>query len=233
MERRGVAGEDLKGGPPAIPEDADRQRFSLPQDKVLLLCPQSLFKVHPDNDDLLAAVLAAAPLVLQHLHGYQRERILTFIDPTRDPEADALADREKARSISEYREQKAREAQLAKSSRVSLEGLAEQLKTAGTKELNIILKGDVGGSIEVLRHDDPLVAPLKALGEPIFIVDSNPTVERIARLIYDMSREQGLPDGYRTIINTGRIGRQEVMHLHLHVLGGPEPLGRMLPKSSA
>ena len=30
------------------------------------------------------------------------------------------------------------------------EGLAEQLKTAGTKELNIILKGDVGGSVEVL-----------------------------------------------------------------------------------
>ncbi|HZS97992.1 MAG TPA: translation initiation factor IF-2 [Terriglobales bacterium] len=61
-----------------------------------------------------------------------------------------VADRDKARGISEYREQKAREAQLAKSSRVSLEGLAEQLKTAGTKELNIILKGDVGGSIEVL-----------------------------------------------------------------------------------
>ncbi|HZE28077.1 MAG TPA: translation initiation factor IF-2 [Terriglobales bacterium] len=61
-----------------------------------------------------------------------------------------VADRDKARGISEYREQKAREATLAKSSRVSLEGLAEQLKTAGTKELNIILKGDVGGSVEVL-----------------------------------------------------------------------------------
>jgi len=61
-----------------------------------------------------------------------------------------VADREKARSISEYREQKSREAQLAKSTRVSLEGLAEQLKTAGTKELAIILKGDVQGSIEVL-----------------------------------------------------------------------------------
>ncbi len=61
-----------------------------------------------------------------------------------------VADRDKARGISEYREQKAREATLAKSSRVSLEGLAEQLKTAGMKELNIILKGDVGGSIEVL-----------------------------------------------------------------------------------
>ncbi len=61
-----------------------------------------------------------------------------------------VADREKARGVSEYREQKAREATLAKSSRVSLEGLAEQLKTAGTKELNIILKADVGGSVEVL-----------------------------------------------------------------------------------
>jgi translation initiation factor IF-2 len=61
-----------------------------------------------------------------------------------------VTDREKARDISDYREQKAREAALAKSSRVSLEGLSEQLKTSGMKELNIILKGDVGGSIEVL-----------------------------------------------------------------------------------
>ena len=61
-----------------------------------------------------------------------------------------VTDREKARDISEYREQKAREAALAKSSRVSLEGLAEQMKTAGTKELNIILKADVQGSVEVL-----------------------------------------------------------------------------------
>jgi translation initiation factor IF-2 len=61
-----------------------------------------------------------------------------------------VADRDKARGISDYREQKAREAVLAKSSRVSLEGLAEQMMTAGTKDLNIILKGDVQGSVEVL-----------------------------------------------------------------------------------
>ncbi|MGO8796873.1 MAG: translation initiation factor IF-2, partial [Candidatus Sulfotelmatobacter sp.] len=61
-----------------------------------------------------------------------------------------VADRDKARGISEYREQKSREAALAKSSRVSLEGLAEQIKAAGTKELNIILKGDVQGSVEVI-----------------------------------------------------------------------------------
>src|SRR5439155_896998 len=62
-----------------------------------------------------------------------------------------VADREKARDISEYREGRAREAQLAKSSRVSLEGLAEQLRTAGQKDLPIILKGDVQGSVEVLN----------------------------------------------------------------------------------
>ncbi len=61
-----------------------------------------------------------------------------------------VADRDKARGISEYREGKAREATLAKSSRVSLEGLADQLKRDGMKELNVILKADVGGSVEVL-----------------------------------------------------------------------------------
>ena len=45
----------------------------------------------------------------------------------------------------------------------------------------------------ILRRDDPLVALLQGLGEPMFLVDSNPTVERIARLIFDVSREQGLP----------------------------------------
>jgi translation initiation factor IF-2 len=61
-----------------------------------------------------------------------------------------VADREKARQISEYREQRSREATLAKSSKLSLEGLAEQIKTAGMKELPIILKADVQGSSEVL-----------------------------------------------------------------------------------
>ncbi|HTW45365.1 MAG TPA: translation initiation factor IF-2 [Acidobacteriaceae bacterium] len=60
------------------------------------------------------------------------------------------ADRDKAKTIAQYRKMKEREAQLAKSSRVSLEGLAEQIKQAGTKELPLILKGDVQGSVQVL-----------------------------------------------------------------------------------
>ena len=46
----------------------------------------------------------------------------------------------------------------------------------------------------------------------------------------ELARGQGLTDGFRTIINTGRIGRQEVYHLHIHILGGPEPLGSMVQR---
>jgi 6-pyruvoyltetrahydropterin/6-carboxytetrahydropterin synthase len=54
----------------------------------------------------------------------------------------------------------------------------------------------------ILRHDDRLVGALKQLGEPMFLVDSNPTVERIARLIFDVSREQKLPVARVTVWET-------------------------------
>ncbi len=46
-----------------------------------------------------------------------------------------------------------------------------------------------------------------------------------------LAREQGAADGFRTIINTGRVGRQDVYHLHIHIIGGPDPLPRMIAKS--
>jgi translation initiation factor IF-2 len=61
-----------------------------------------------------------------------------------------VADRDKAKGIAAYRRMKEREAQLAKSSRVSLEGLSEQIKQSGVKDLPLIIKGDVTGSVEVL-----------------------------------------------------------------------------------
>jgi translation initiation factor IF-2 len=64
-----------------------------------------------------------------------------------------MADRDKAKGIAQYRKMKERESQLAKSSRVSLEGLAEQIKHAGMKDLNLIVKGDVQGSVEVIAED--------------------------------------------------------------------------------
>ena len=46
---------------PPAPEGAARARYGLPEGAALFLCPQSLFKIHPDNDALFARVLAAAP----------------------------------------------------------------------------------------------------------------------------------------------------------------------------
>jgi len=46
----------------------------------------------------------------------------------------------------------------------------------------------------------------------------------------EIATAQGSPDGFRVIINTGRIGNQEVPHLHLHIVGGPEPVGPMLKR---
>jgi histidine triad (HIT) family protein len=53
---------------------------------------------------------------------------------------------------------------------------------------------------------------------------------RILALAGRLAVQEGADDGFRLIINTGRVGRQEVMHVHAHVLGGPEPLGAMLPR---
>ena len=46
----------------------------------------------------------------------------------------------------------------------------------------------------------------------------------------ELARKEGAADGFRIILNTGRVGHQEVYHVHMHILGGPEPLGSMLPR---
>ena len=38
--------------------------------------------------------------------------------------------------------------------------------------------------------------------------------------IPEIAKQAGLSGGYRTIINTGKGGGQEVFHLHIHILGG-------------
>lgn len=43
-----------------------------------------------------------------------------------------------------------------------------------------------------------------------------------------LAKEQGCNDGFRTIINTGPVGGQEVLHLHFHVIGGRERLPGMI-----
>jgi histidine triad (HIT) family protein len=87
-------------------------------------------------------------------------------------------------------------------------------------------------------HDIRPIAPVHFLIIPRLHVVSlghcsdahAPLLGRMLAKAGTLAREQGLGDGFRTIINTGRGGGQEVYHLHIHIVGGPRPLGAMLPR---
>ena len=61
--------------------------------------------------------------------------------------------------------------------------------------------------------------------------DDAPLLGRMLALANQIATGQGSPDGFRIIINTGRIGHQEVPHLHIHIVGGPDPVGPMLKRT--
>jgi len=48
----------------------------------------------------------------------------------------------------------------------------------------------------------------------------NELIVKMLRLLPQIARQQGLHNGFRTVINTGPGGGQEVYHLHIHLLGG-------------
>lgn len=60
------------------------------------------------------------------------------------------------------------------------------------KEVHAFLDQELDHKM-LLRSDDPLVAVLKDMGEPVFIMQENPTAENIARLIYEYAHSRGLP----------------------------------------
>jgi translation initiation factor IF-2 len=61
-----------------------------------------------------------------------------------------VAEESKARQVAEFRRSKMREGALQRTSRVSLEELSEKMLAGEVKELRVILKGDVNGSVEAL-----------------------------------------------------------------------------------
>ncbi|MGA0186900.1 MAG: histidine triad nucleotide-binding protein [Burkholderiaceae bacterium] len=71
-----------------------------------------------------------------------------------------------------------------------------------------------------------LVIPKKHIESMASLAEADTQVMgRMMVLAGRLAAENGSPDGFRTVVNTGRVGRQEVYHLHMHLLGGPEPLG--------
>ena len=108
-----------------------------------VVCGVHYGKVRALIDDLGNPVDAAGPAIPVEILG------LSGV-PAAGDEMIALADEKDARQVSAHRQQKQRAKELAKSSRLSLETLFEQMKEREVKELNIIIKADVHGSIEAL-----------------------------------------------------------------------------------
>ena len=85
-------------------------------------------------------------------------------------------------------------------------------------------------------HDIQPVAPVHFLMIPTAHVASlaecgpehAAVLGRMMAMAGRLAREQGATDGFRTIVNTGRVGRQDVYHLHIHIIGGPDRLPRMI-----
>lgn len=90
-----------------------------------------------------------------------------------------VSDEAKARHIVEYRQGKQRDAQMARSSgaRITLDQLHEQLKAGEVKELGIVIKADVQGSVEVLSEMLPKLSTdqvkLKIIGSGVGAVTEN------------------------------------------------------------
>src|SRR5713101_2166835 len=77
---------------------------------------------------------------------------------------------------------------------------ADQLDRLGMVMDFTRIKRVVGGWIDeqldhkmLLHRDDPVLPLLRQQGEPVYVLDVNPTAENIARLIYDFAASQGFP----------------------------------------
>ena len=88
---------------------------------------------------------------------------------------------------------------------IHAERLDKRNMVADFTDIKRIVKGWIDRELDhkmILRKDDPLAEALLQMGEPIYLLESNPTVERIAQLIFETSREQGLPVARVTVWET-------------------------------
>jgi histidine triad (HIT) family protein len=69
-----------------------------------------------------------------------------------------------------------------------------------------------------------LIIPKRHIPSMVEVTDADaPLLGKMMAIAPRLMRELGVTNGFRHVLNTGRDGRQEVPHLHLHVMGGPRP----------
>ena len=110
-----------------------------------VVCGIHFGKIRAMLDDKGAQVESAGPSIPVEILG------LSGV-PVAGDEMIALDDEKSARQVSIHRVQRQRSKELAQTNRVSLENLFEQMQQGDVKDLNIIIKADVHGSIEALTE---------------------------------------------------------------------------------
>ncbi|MDR1228952.1 MAG: histidine triad nucleotide-binding protein [Azoarcus sp.] len=86
--------------------------------------------------------------------------------------------------------------------------------------------------IHPLRPVHILVIPRKHIASLAHVSAADePVLGRLLSVAQKLAAENGSADGFRCIVNTGRIGGQEVPHLHVHILGGTKPVGPMVERN--
>lgn len=110
-----------------------------------VVCGMYYGKIRMMFNDMGAAVKSAGPSIPVEIVG------LSGV-PMAGDELVALAAEKDAKQVSEHRLQQQRARALASTSRLSLEKLYEQMAEGEVKDLNIIIKADVQGSIEALAE---------------------------------------------------------------------------------
>ena len=85
--------------------------------------------------------------------------------------------------------------------------------------------------INPLRPMHVLIIPKKHITSLASATEADiPVLGKILAKANEIALAQGSPEGFRLIINTGRVGQQEVPHIHAHIVGGPDPVGPMLKR---
>src|SRR5678815_2571308 len=84
--------------------------------------------------------------------GYPAEVVGLSGVPTAGDVINVVEDERAAKEIAEHRETKARQAEVGKTSRESLEALLAKTKAGESKELRLVLKADVQGSLEAVAN---------------------------------------------------------------------------------
>jgi 6-pyruvoyltetrahydropterin/6-carboxytetrahydropterin synthase len=79
---------------------------------------------------------------------------------------------------------------------IEAERLDERGMVLDFSDIKRVVSGWIDDSLDhrmILCKDDPAVPVLREMGEPLFLIDANPTAENIAKLIYDFTASQGFP----------------------------------------